>query len=77
MKGSEKIALSAAAFGSVIAGGAYWLLPIFPWWVYAILGFSAFGTAYDQWLKMVANEKMIDRGDWPTERSPQDHDASR
>lgn len=63
---SQWIALIALTFGVVIGFGAYWLVPIFSWWAYALLGLAAAAIIYDQWLKMVANEKIIDRGDWPT-----------
>ena len=56
-----------AAFGlsAIMTGGIWWMLPVFPWWVYVLLWIFAAGIWGDQWLKMVANEKIIDRGDWP------------
>ena len=65
MQASQKILVAALIFGAVIAGGVLYLFPGAPWWLLAIIGVLCAGVAYDQWLKMSANEKIIDRGDWP------------
>jgi len=36
-----------------------------PWWAYLVIFLVVTGVAYDTWLKQVAAEKIIDRGDWP------------
>lgn len=65
MMPSQTIALSALALGLLVAGVAYYFWPDLYWWVYLIIFFGVAGPAYQTWLEMTANEKIIDRGDWP------------
>ena len=65
IKPSQWIALAALMFGAVVTGGLYYVWPHAHWAVYAVLMFVASGIAYATWLQMIANEKIIDRGDWP------------
>ena len=65
VKPSQGMALAALVFGSVIAGGFYYVWPYALWWVYPVIALLAAGPAYKTWLEMNANEKIIDRGDWP------------
>jgi hypothetical protein len=65
MQSSAWIALAALALGAVCAGGFYYLWPHAHWAVYPVVAVFVAGPAYRLWLEMSANEKMIDRGDWP------------
>jgi hypothetical protein len=67
IKGSEKLALYAMAFGSACAAAFYYYVSSsFPWWVYLTIVLIVAGPSYRTWLEMVSHEKVIDRGDWPT-----------
>ena len=63
MKASLSIALVALAFGALVASGFYWILPNLPWWAYVIVALPFAGVAYKEWREMVADKKIIDRGD--------------
>lgn len=62
---SEWLAVAALVFGALVAWGVYAVFPNWPWWAYVVIAFLVGGPAYRVWLEMVANEKVIDRGDWP------------
>lgn len=62
---SDQIWSAAFALSAILTAVVWWLLPMFPWWVYGLMWLIVSGVWGDQWLKMVANEKIIDRGDWP------------
>ena len=63
MKASLSVALTALAFGAMVAGGLYWILPTLPWWAYVIVALPFAGVAYKDWREMTAHKKIIDRGD--------------
>ena len=49
MKASLSVALTALAFGAMVAGGLYWILPTLPWWAYVIVALPFSGVAYKDW----------------------------
>lgn len=62
LKPSERIALAAFAAAAVLVGLFWWYVPDAPWWVYAgLLIFIA--TCFGQtWLRMSAEERIVDEG---------------
>lgn len=68
MPGSSKIALGSLALGAAVAAGVGYLAPAMVWWLYAVITVIIAAMAYPQWLQMAANEKIIDRGDWPNKK---------
>ena len=67
---SDHIWLAAFACAAILTGGIWWVLPTFPWWAYGLFWLLCSGVWADQWMKLKANEKIIDRGDWPTKEPP-------
>ena len=65
MKGSEKIALVCIAFGLAVAFGVSLYLPKMTWVGWTLITLVVGGAIYPQLLQIIANEKIIDRGDWP------------
>jgi membrane protein implicated in regulation of membrane protease activity len=61
IKPSLWVALAALAFGAMVAGGLYWILPALPWWAYVIVALPFAGVAYKELRGMIADKKIIDR----------------
>lgn len=66
MSSSKEIATSAWIFGAVFAGGICWFIPSLGFGAWLLLTVIIAAIVYPLGLQMVANEKIIDRGDWPT-----------
>lgn len=71
LKGSEKIALFCFGFGAAVAAAiGYYIFPGMRWYGYLIIAFLVAAGLYAPLLQIVANEKIIDRGDWPVRKPP-------
>ncbi len=65
LKGSEKIAFGSFGLGLAVAFGVSFWLPNMSWIGWTLITLVVAATVYPQWLQITANEKIIDRGDWP------------
>ncbi|MER9257762.1 hypothetical protein [Mesorhizobium sp. M0619] len=65
MKETDKLALEAFIAAGIVTGGLWYFIPGLPWWAYAIVLVMVGGGVYQERIKTVSREKIIDRGDWP------------
>lgn len=65
MKETDKLYAEAFIAASIMTGGLWYFIPGLPWWVYLIVLVLIAGGVYQERLKTVSREKIINRGDWP------------
>lgn len=60
MRPSDRIALKALIFPTVLTGILYWLIPIMAWWAYAGFFVIAFAAGYSADMQHAARKRIID-----------------
>lgn len=71
LKGSQKISLFCFAVGGAAAAAVgYYIFPGMRWYGYLLIAFFVAAGLYAPLLQIIANEKIIDRGDWPVRKPP-------
>ncbi|RUW92060.1 hypothetical protein [Mesorhizobium sp. M7A.F.Ca.US.010.02.1.1] len=65
MKETDKISMQAFIAAAIFTGGLWYFIPGLPWWAYLIVLVLVAGGVYQERIKTVSQEKIIDRGDWP------------